>query len=70
MNNNETKILVTGCFRFIGSHLCEKLLNLNYKVYGIDNLNKHNYFIQKKKNLTLLRKYTNFKFFIALLISL
>ena len=32
------KILVTGAAGFLGSHLCEKLLNLQYKVIGIDNL--------------------------------
>jgi UDP-glucuronate 4-epimerase len=30
-------ILVTGAAGFIGSHLCEKLLQLDYKVIGIDN---------------------------------
>ena len=62
IHNQKQKILVTGCFGFIGSHLCEKLVKLNYSVYGIDNLNKHNYFIQKKKNLKSLSKYKNFKF--------
>ena len=32
------KILVTGAAGFLGSHLCEKLQNLNYKVIGIDNM--------------------------------
>ncbi|MBT59573.1 MAG: epimerase, partial [Acidiferrobacteraceae bacterium] len=32
------KILVTGAAGFLGSHLCEKLQNLQYKVIGIDNL--------------------------------
>ena len=32
------KILVTGAAGFLGSHLCEKLLNLHHKVIGIDNL--------------------------------
>ena len=32
------KILVTGAAGFLGSHLCEKLLNLQHKVIGIDNL--------------------------------
>ena len=31
-------ILVTGAAGFLGSHLCEKLQNLKYKVIGIDNL--------------------------------
>jgi len=32
------KILVTGAAGFLGSHLCEKLLNLHHKVIGIDNM--------------------------------
>ena len=30
------KILVTGAAGFLGSHLCEKLQNLQHKVVGID----------------------------------
>ncbi len=34
---NLMKILVTGCAGFIGSNLCEKLIELNtYEVYGLD----------------------------------
>ena len=32
------KILVTGAAGFLGSHLCEKLQELKYKVIGIDNM--------------------------------
>jgi len=32
------KILVTGAAGFLGSHLCEKLQNLNHKVVGVDSL--------------------------------
>ena len=32
------KILVTGAAGFLGSHLCENLQNLNYKVVGIDSM--------------------------------
>ena len=31
-------ILVTGAAGFLGSHLCDKLLNLKHKVIGIDNM--------------------------------
>jgi len=34
-------ILITGCAGFIGSNLCEYLLNKNYKVVGIDNFNEY-----------------------------
>lgn len=32
------KILITGGAGFIGSHLCEKLLNLGHEVICVDNL--------------------------------
>ena len=58
-----TKILVTGCAGFIGSHLCEKLLDCDYEVYGIDNLN--NYYDQNKKlkNLKEIQNNVNSKKF-------
>ena len=53
-------ILVTGCAGFIGSHLCEKLLEKNINVYGIDNINDYYDIGQKEDNLKLLSKYKNF----------
>ena len=35
------KVLVTGCSGFIGMHVCKKLLNEGYIVYGIDNVNNY-----------------------------
>lgn len=35
------KILVTGAAGFIGYHLTRKLLELNFYIYGIDNLNSY-----------------------------
>ena len=34
-------ILVTGCAGFIGMHISQKLLEDNYKVTGIDNMNNY-----------------------------
>lgn len=34
----KNKVLVTGCAGMIGSHLSDKLINLNFEVIGIDNL--------------------------------
>jgi len=36
--NKIKKVLVTGAAGFLGSHLAEKLINLNYEVIGIDNM--------------------------------
>ena len=63
-----TKILVTGCAGFIGSHLTAYLLNSeeykNVEVIGLDNLDPYYDIEIKKKNLKLLEKYSNFKFYL------
>jgi len=57
------KILVSGCYGFIGYNLCIYLChNTKYKIYGIDNLNSissANELKNKKKNLN---RYKNFYF--------
>jgi UDP-glucuronate 4-epimerase len=55
-------VLVTGCAGFIGFHLCKHLLQKNYKVYGIDNLNNYYPSFFKKKRLIFLRTNKNFFF--------
>ena len=50
-------ILVTGCAGFIGSHLCEKLVDENYNVVGLDNLSNG-----KISNLKSLKKENKFDF--------
>ncbi|TXK72837.1 GDP-mannose 4,6-dehydratase [Mesonia sp. K4-1] len=35
------KILVTGAAGFIGFHLCQQLINLGFKIVGLDNLNNY-----------------------------
>ena len=49
------KILVTGAAGFLGSHLCDKLLEEGHIVYGVDN-----FFRGKKENLP---EHPNFFFY-------
>ena len=51
------KVLVTGGAGFIGSHLCDKLLDASYEVTCLDNL-----LTGSKKNIDHLLKNPNFKF--------
>ena len=56
-------ILVTGCAGFIGSHLCEKLLqDMNNTVIGVDIINDYYDVNQKMDNINILKKYNNFTF--------
>lgn len=56
-------ILITGCAGFIGFSLSKKLLEYNYKITGIDNLNSY-YDVKLKKNrLKILKKHKNFHFY-------
>lgn len=57
------KILVTGCAGFIGSHLTELLLSMNFRVLGIDNFDPFYDINIKKKNLTGFKNHPNFSFF-------
>ena len=54
--------LVTGCAGFIGFHVAKKLLERNFNVIGIDNLNSYYSIKIKKKRLNILRKFTKFNF--------
>jgi UDP-glucuronate 4-epimerase len=56
------KIIVTGCAGFIGSHLCDSLLNDDYVILGIDNLNDYYDVSLKKDRLQRLQKFKNFRF--------
>ena len=63
------KILVTGGAGFIGSSLCEYLVNKNYKVIVVDNLKNGN--LEKstnglieiifKKDINILKNYENYQ---------
>ena len=50
------KVLVTGGAGFVGSHLCEELVNLGSNVISADN-----YSAGKKENIKFLQKYNNFQ---------
>ena len=51
------RILVTGGAGFLGSHLCERLLDLGYEVLCVDNL-----FTGKKTHITHLLRHPHFEF--------
>ena len=55
-------ILITGAAGFIGYHLCKRLLDEDYNILGIDNLNNYYNSALKIKRLNRLKQYKNFKF--------
>jgi UDP-glucuronate 4-epimerase len=56
-------ILVTGAAGFIGFHLSQRLLALNYHVIGVDNLNEYYDVVLKKERLKLLEANKQFTFY-------
>lgn len=57
-------ILITGCAGFIGAAICEKLLQEDYFIIGIDNLNSYYDINLKKARLARLTKQKNFIFYL------
>ena len=51
-------VLVTGGAGFVGSHLCEKLLEKGYKVYCVDN-----FYTGAVKNISNIVKHPNFRLY-------
>jgi UDP-glucuronate 4-epimerase len=62
MSLNKPLVLVTGAAGFIGFHLSQKLLKLNYKVIGVDNLNQYYDPELKQARLTILNQSSDFSF--------
>lgn len=54
---NKKTILITGAAGFLGSHLCERFVNEDYKVFAMDNLSTGDV-----KNIEHLLKFPNFEF--------
>lgn len=65
MNNANGYILVTGTAGFIGFNLAKTLLDLGYKIIGVDNFN--NYYAQslKEDRNRILESYSNFTLYRA-----
>src|SRR5687768_14121177 len=56
------RCVVTGAAGFIGSHLCEHLLEQGHEVHGIDALIPYYSPAVKEQNLTESRRYPRFRF--------
>ena len=56
------RILVTGASGFIGFHLSNLLLEHEYQVIGLDNLNDYYDPELKKARLKILQQHPNFTF--------
>jgi UDP-glucuronate 4-epimerase len=57
------EILVTGAAGFIGFHVSLRLLQLNYTIVGVDNLNDYYNVSLKTDRLNQLLLFPNFKFY-------
>jgi UDP-glucuronate 4-epimerase len=60
--SDQRAALVTGAAGFIGSHLCERLVNDGYVVHGVDSYTAHYARALKELNLRGLREHERFHF--------
>ncbi|MGE0588256.1 MAG: NAD-dependent epimerase [Cyclobacteriaceae bacterium] len=58
----QKSVLVTGAAGFIGFHLSKRLLELDFRVIGIDNLNDYYEVTLKQARLDILSRIPNFSF--------
>jgi UDP-glucuronate decarboxylase len=56
MKQSSQRILITGGAGFLGSHLCERLLNEGHDVLCVDN-----FYTSTRQNITHLLKHSNFE---------
>lgn len=56
------KCLVTGAAGFIGSHLCEKLLELGHEVHGLDSFVPYYDRTIKERNILTAKKHAHYRF--------
>jgi UDP-glucuronate 4-epimerase len=59
------RVLVTGAAGFIGSNLCERLVERGDEVWGLDNFNTYYDPARKWKNISKLRQNPNFNLAVA-----
>ena len=57
------RILITGVAGFIGFSVAKNLLNKNFKVIGVDNLNNYYSTNLKKERIKTLKKFKKISFF-------
>ena len=63
MEGREKDVLVTGAAGFIGFHLSKRLLEMGYRVTGVDNLNPYYDVNLKRARLKILKAREGFSFY-------
>jgi UDP-glucose 4-epimerase len=61
MTSNPSRILVTGCAGFLGSHLCEALLEGGHEVVGVDCFTDYYARALKESNISAIRRAPHFR---------